>query len=366
MRYTLPSIGVRLWPHPETPLEQHRDIHRQAFCRAGECRYPFPSIAKAFGTPTIVLSRNYRLGPWSQSPTSPNLGLADQALALSWARAHLPSLRLYRPLVRLPTFLVFASPAGCPMSSNPHTRRTPRLERMLTCLRAVEELLDVMDAAMSAVTGGGGDVRMMSGGIVDVGAYGQFAWALSGIDVDGREERVRKAMKVKNILVGASLDEGTCFAFVVGISTSLFDCALYPVERAIDSMCSPLVASAFVIIPFVPADVQTETDALSMLTRTLNSSTRAERLLSIYSPGGEGDFPDTVKRILGDFWFQGPVHLVAKKVEKAWYYHYTFGRESGHILHGAELQPLFRPSTSGVGMGFLVGSRTEEMWVSGC
>ncbi|KZV95309.1 alpha/beta-hydrolase [Exidia glandulosa HHB12029] len=332
----------------------------------------------ALGTPIVVLSLNYRLGPWSQSPTSPNLGLADQAMALSWARTHLPAfggdverttvmgqsagamglwhlvlqaaeaqggdgvwwrgvgamsggvdtLPLYRPHVRLPTFLAFASSAGCPMSSNPHTRPTPRLERMLTCLRAVEDplvLLDahraVMDAAMSAVNGGGGNVRMMSGGIVDVGAYGQFPWALSGISVDVWEERLGKAMKGKNVLVGANLDEG---------------------------------------VQFVPADVHNEADALSMLTRTFNSSTRAERLWFIYSPGGEGEVRNMVARILGDVWFHAPVRALAKNVEKAWYYHYTFGRESGHVLHGAELQSLFWPSTSGEGMAYQMLDR----WVS--
>ncbi|KZV82626.1 hypothetical protein EXIGLDRAFT_338446 [Exidia glandulosa HHB12029] len=67
---------------------------------------------------------------------------------------------------------------------------------MLKCLHAVDDPLvllnahrhhrAVMDAVILTVNGGGGDVCMMSGGIVDAGAYGQFPWALhKGITVDG-------------------------------------------------------------------------------------------------------------------------------------------------------------------------------------
>ncbi|KZV82632.1 hypothetical protein EXIGLDRAFT_778340 [Exidia glandulosa HHB12029] len=72
-----------------------------------------------------------------------------------------------------------------------------------------------------------------------------------------------------------------------------------------------------------------------------------------------------VARILGDVWFHAPVRALAKNVEKAWYYHYTYGRESGHVLHGVGLQSLFWPSTTGEGMGFKMLDRWVNFVVHG-
>ncbi|KZV95306.1 hypothetical protein EXIGLDRAFT_766319 [Exidia glandulosa HHB12029] len=196
--------------------------------------------------------------------------------ALPTARppADIPSVRVFR---RLPDVV------------QPTHASDPRIDRMLTCLRAVEDsliMLDMHHTGMDAAMWGGGDVQLISGGFVDVGGYGQSPrWVLSGISIAGWEERVRKAMMRKNILVGANLDEDTCFALVF----------------------------------------------------------------------------ETLARILGDIWFHAPVRALTKIVDKAWYYHYTFGRGSVHeVLYSPELQSLFWPSTSGESMGF----KKLDLWVS--
>lgn len=321
----------------------------------------------ALGKPLIVVSLNYRLGPWSQSLAADalNLGLRDIALGLRFTHSTLAAaaggdpqrivlagqsagamsiwhlladdslrdmydsvllhsggpdtLPLFRPAVRQPFFLAFAAAAECPPPSEVPSKRKLGLSRTMACLRTVDTAR--LLAAHRAV---------MDNPPVDLGAYSQFPWAptIDGLTIrDDWARAITRGAAGKRVLVGANVDEG---------------------------------------IQFVPQYVESDADALEMLARTFNSSARANRLWELYA--SHTDPRARAAATLGDVWFQAPVRRMAR-LTGAWYFLYALGRSEHKVTHGAEIPALFWPLETGMGfemvdrwIRFVVGGTPDSDW----
>ncbi|KZV97462.1 alpha/beta-hydrolase [Exidia glandulosa HHB12029] len=302
-------------------------------------------------TPIVFVSMDYRLGAWSRPH---DLALDDQAIALKWikenvhafcgdanrttlvgqssgamsiwhhvARATTPedvwwrgviaqsgaidSFPFYQPSIREPYFRRFASAAGC--------KPTDALE----CLRKVENSHSLLEAYMDVMMAANDLVSNPNAtgaeDLVDVGVYGKYPWMPNADSlVDGWETRLKTNMNGKNALVGVNLDEG-------------YD--------------------------MLTDEVRNEAAALSLLIRSLNSSTRALRLWDAHDESPRA----RAAQIIGDIIFQAPMRATARALG-AYYYLYAHSRNQAPVTHGEELCALFRPDECGV--GYVV----QDRWIS--